>query len=85
MSNNILSTSPKKTQPYAGPEPDASPFLTVTAAARWLGLARATVQRAIELGQLPVVQLGHRKMIPRKAVEQLIDGDVHEGMNEDGQ
>jgi excisionase family DNA binding protein len=52
------------------------PLLSVEDAAVLLGETRSTLYRAIKAGTLPlpVLQIGARMRIPRKAVEQLIEG-----------
>jgi excisionase family DNA binding protein len=52
------------------------PLLSVEDAAVLLGETRSTLYRAIKAGTLPlpVFQIGARMRIPRKAVEQLIEG-----------
>jgi len=37
-----------------------------------LGVHPLTVRRAIALGQLPVIEVGRRKLVPRQAREQLL-------------
>ena len=57
----------------------AKSLLSVEEAAVLLGVDRATCYRAIrrETFPLPVVRLGGRIRIPRRAVERLIDGIGH--------
>ena len=52
------------------------PLLSVEDAAVLLGETRSTLCRAIKAGTLPlpVFQIGARMRIPRKAVEQLLEG-----------
>ena len=52
------------------------PLLSVEDAAVLLGETRSTLYRAIKAGTLPlhVFQIGARMRIPRKAVEQLLEG-----------
>jgi excisionase family DNA binding protein len=54
----------------------SKPLLSVEDAALLLGETRSTLYRAIKAGTLPlpVFQIGARMRIPRKAVEQLIEG-----------
>ena len=52
------------------------PFLSVEETALLVGESRATLYRAIQRGDfpLPVVRLGARLRVPRRAVERLLEG-----------
>ena len=56
--------------------PSTKPFLSVEETALLVGESRATLYRAIQRGDfpLPVVRLGARLRVPRRAVERLLDG-----------
>ncbi len=49
------------------------PLLNTTELARVLGLDRRTVRIAIAQGQVPVVRIGQRNMISRKALERWLE------------
>jgi len=49
------------------------PLLNTTELARVLGLDRRTVRIAITQGQVPVVRIGQRNMISRKALERWLE------------
>ncbi|MGH3117849.1 MAG: helix-turn-helix domain-containing protein [Gaiellales bacterium] len=48
--------------------------LTVTEAATALGISRAHAYELVARQQLPAVRLGRRIVVPRRALEQLING-----------
>lgn len=58
------------------PECGRKPLLSIEETAILLGESRATCYRAVRAGTfpLPVIQLGQRLRVPRRAVERLIDG-----------
>ena len=37
-----------------------------------LGVHPLTVRRAVELGQLPVVEIGRRRLVPKRALDELL-------------
>jgi excisionase family DNA binding protein len=47
--------------------------LTVAEAAHVLGISRALAYELVARGELPALSLGRRKVIPRRALEALID------------
>jgi excisionase family DNA binding protein len=53
------------------PEPD---LLSQAEVGRRLGVSRTTVWRLVRDGQLPIVHIGARTLVPRSAVETFIDG-----------
>ncbi len=44
--------------------------------AKLLGIARGSVYLAIERGEIPVLRLGKRLLIPRKALEDLLTATI---------
>jgi excisionase family DNA binding protein len=50
------------------------PTLTVEETARLLGISRWLVQQAVRRGELPVVRIGRRILIPRKRLEAVLAG-----------
>ena len=53
--------------------------LTVTQAARLLGIGRGTAYEAVRNGELPALRLGKRLLVPLAALEKMLSeaGDVH--------
>ena len=39
--------------------------VTVTEAAKLLGISRSSVYEAVQRGEIPVLTIGHRKLVPR--------------------
>jgi excisionase family DNA binding protein len=48
--------------------------LTVVEAGRKLGLSRMTAYVAAKNGQIPTIRIGRRILVPRAALERLLDG-----------
>jgi excisionase family DNA binding protein len=48
--------------------------LTVDQAAKVLGVGRASAYAAIARGEVPVVRIGRRILVPRRALERLLAG-----------
>lgn len=48
--------------------------LTVTEAAKALGISRALAYELVARGELPALRLGRRLVIPRRALEALVNG-----------
>jgi excisionase family DNA binding protein len=55
---------------------DARTTLTIEEAAEILGLSRASAYAAANNGDLPVIRLGRRLIVPRHALEQMLDVSV---------
>ncbi len=53
---------------------DKSVIMSVEEAAVVLGIGRQTAYRAARDGQLPVIRIGKRLLIPRKAFQEMLDG-----------
>jgi excisionase family DNA binding protein len=47
--------------------------LTVEEAARVLGISRSSAYEAVRRGELPTVKIGRRYVVPRVALERLLD------------
>ena len=47
---------------------------TVEEAAGLLGISRGLAYQLVQRGQLPHLRLGHRIVIPRRALEEFLDG-----------
>jgi excisionase family DNA binding protein len=58
----------------AGPD-----VLTIAEAARRLRIGRNTAYEAARRGELPVVRIGRRLLVPRLALERVLGGDRDEG------
>ncbi len=56
----------------AAAKPDEPLTLSVQAAARTLGLSRASTYAAIRAGQIPSIRFGKRIVIPRVAVDTML-------------
>lgn len=56
----------------AGVAPSRDPLLySVTDAAHALGIGRTTMWRMVQNGEVPVVRVGRRVLVPREALETL--------------
>jgi excisionase family DNA binding protein len=51
---------------------DESLTLSVNATAKMLGLSRATAYEAIHTGQIPSLRFGHRIVVPRAALKNML-------------
>ncbi len=49
--------------------------LTVEEAARLLGISRSLAYEAVAAGKLPSIRIGRRVLVPRAALERLLDGE----------
>lgn len=47
--------------------------LSVAQAARSLGISRNTAYQCVRQGSIPSIRLGHRIVVPRRALEALLD------------
>ena len=55
-------------------EPENQPAtLTVPAAARLLGIGRSLAYQAVRSGEIPSIRLGQRVMVPKAALQRLLD------------
>jgi excisionase family DNA binding protein len=54
--------------------------LTVEEAARVLGISRSSAYGAARRGELPIVRIGRRYVVPRAALERLLDHDGRTGL-----
>lgn len=50
--------------------------LTVTETARLLRISRSAAYQALERKQLPSIRIGRRLLIPRKAIENMLEGEI---------
>jgi excisionase family DNA binding protein len=51
---------------------DSRATLTVDEAAKLLGIARGTAYEAVRIGQLPSIKIGRRILVPKAALERLL-------------
>jgi len=49
-------------------------ILTAREASQLLGLSRSSVYQGMLTGEIPHVQIGKRKLIPRAALERMLEG-----------
>ncbi len=49
--------------------------LTVDEAARCLGVGRNSLYEAIARGEIPVIRVGKRLLVPKVALDRLLSGD----------
>ena len=56
-----------------------SETVSVTAAAQRLGISRISAYRAVARGDLPSIRIGGRILIPRAALDRLLDPQTGEG------
>lgn len=56
-----------------GVQPAERQTLTVEEAARVLGISRSSAYEAVRRGELPIVRIGRRYVVPRVALERLLD------------
>jgi excisionase family DNA binding protein len=54
-------------------QPAERQTLTVEEAARVLGISRSSAYEAVRRGELPTVRIGRRYVVPRVALERLLD------------
>jgi excisionase family DNA binding protein len=72
--------SEPRTAPGAGPATQERLTLTVEEAAQALGISRASAYEAVRIHQVPSVRIGKRILVPRKALERMLDtGDAGKG------
>ena len=55
------------------PRPETTQFLSLPKAADVIGVDVRRIRDAVERGQLRAVRIGARLMIPRKAIERLVE------------
>ncbi len=55
---------------------DTRQTLTVAEAAKALGVGRNSAYEAVRRGDLPVIRLGRRYVVPRAALERLLAGET---------
>ena len=58
--------------------------LTVEEAARDLGIGRGAAYFAAQRGDLPVIRIGRRYVVPRAALERMLDQQIERGTPDGG-
>lgn len=61
--------------PAFPPPPAERLVLTVAEAGEMLGISRAFAYELVARGELPVIKLGRRRLVPRKALLALIEAE----------
>ena len=61
------------------PEPDETLCISVTAAARMLGVSRNTGYEMARLGQLPTIRCGRRRLVVPKPILMKMLQEVNQG------
>lgn len=57
------------------PDNNSKLTLTVREAAKLLGLSKMTAYAAVREGQIPSLRIGRRVLVPRLALERLLDSE----------
>lgn len=58
------------------PDPSDTPTLTVPVAGKYLGLSRDSAYAAAHRGDLPVIRIGRRMVVPTAALRKLLGVDA---------
>ncbi|MDO8671921.1 MAG: helix-turn-helix domain-containing protein [Dehalococcoidia bacterium] len=53
--------------------------LTVDEAAKLLGIGRQLAYDRVKTGEIPAIKMGRRLLVPRRALEKLLDGPQRPG------
>ena len=53
--------------------------LTVNEVAKLLGLSRASAYQGVARGEIPSIRVGRRILVPRQALERMLEGDSKPG------
>lgn len=69
MSSSLLDLTPI-------PDPAAQPTLSVPVAGAYLGLGRDSAYAAANRGDLPVIRIGRRMVVPTAALRKLLGVDA---------
>ena len=56
--------------------------LTVDEAAKLLGIGRQLAYDRVKTGEIPALKIGRRLLVPRRALEKLLDGSQSAGVTE---
>ena len=55
--------------------------MTVEEAGRWLSLGRSSAYQAVKRGDIPSIRIGRRLVVPRVALERLLEGKHDDGQS----
>ena len=69
----------RSVRPVIEERPPQRITMTVEAAAVVLGISRATAYDAVSRGEIPCIRIGRRILIPKVALERLLDGAEADG------
>lgn len=58
--------------------PPERPFLNVADAARLIGMSKVTLYRAIRAGEFPAMRIRGRLVVPKRAIEAMVDAAIAE-------
>ena len=78
--------SPHSSFPHrhqASDPPQQRSFLSVSQAARILGMSQMTLYRAIHAGEFPAVRIRGRLIIPARALDEMVDAALADGRSVD--
>lgn len=67
--------TPRADRRRALPRPEDQPTLTVEHTAAVLGISRSSAYAAINRGEIPVIRLGSRLLVPTAAIRQMLGID----------
>ena len=59
--------------------------LTVDETAKYLGIGRNSAYEAIGRGEIPVIRIGKRLLVPRAGLEKLLTGSIQNSSEENEQ
>ncbi len=76
-----MSSGAASAGPFVDPAPDEAvpqisdrrATVTLTEAAHILGISRSTAYELARIGELPVLRLGRRLVIPKRALDRMLD------------
>lgn len=57
------------------PTPEERPTLTVAETGRLLGLSKVSTYEAVHRGEIPVIRIGRRMLVPTAALRRLLQAD----------
>ena len=66
----------KTTQPQSDRTPLRQQTFSVEEAGELLGISRSSAFQAAANGQLPIIRIGKRMLVPRLALEQMLGGPL---------
>lgn len=69
--------------PPPPPPTQSRTFLSVAETAQLLGMSEMTLYRAIAAGEFPAVRIRGRLIIPRRAIDEMVDAALADGRSVD--